>query len=72
MRRRDGKQPPDTDRSQAGSGDGSGWTWSWTWGWTWIWRGRHGLRRNYTRRCFWALAGDDQETHDAAGACSMS
>jgi hypothetical protein len=31
------------------------------------WRGR-----NYTRHCLDALAGDDQETHDAAGACGVS
>jgi hypothetical protein len=28
--------------------------------------------RNDTRHCLGALAGDDQETHDAAGACGMS
>jgi hypothetical protein len=28
--------------------------------------------RNYTRRCLEALAGADQETDDAAGACGVS
>jgi hypothetical protein len=34
--------------------------------------GAMGLGRNYTRHCLGALAGDDQETHDAAGACGVS
>ncbi len=28
--------------------------------------------RNYPRHCLWALAGDDQETDDAAGTCDVS
>ncbi len=64
MRGRDGKQTPDSDRAQASGGDSSGWTW--------IRRGRHGLGRNLTRRCLWALAGVDQKTDDASGICGVS
>ncbi len=60
----DREPTPDTYRGDAGGSDGSGATR--------IWRGRHGLVRNDTRHCLWALAGDDQKTDGAAGACGVS
>ena len=65
MRRCNSQQPPDADRGnarqQAWRRGSEGWARA-------PWAGRKTLPGAMR----WALAGDDQETHDAAGTCAMS